>query len=101
MDRFWGPHFGQFIFEIEKTSDEMDRADATGWLVVCIDNEAVHRGEEDCVVGCYGPFATPEEALVEAGRHDSTSLPLEDDDLGWTHLIKPLYSPVNWRSDGR
>lgn len=99
VDRLWGQSFGQFLFQIEKTSDEMDKADAIGWLVVVVDNQAVARGEEDCVMGCYGIFHSPEQALVEAGKQDADSKKaLDEDDLGWTHLVKPLY-PDNYGVD--
>lgn len=87
---------GEFLAKVEATMDEMDRQDASGWLVVCIDLDAVSRDEPDVVVGCYGPFASPEEALVEAGHHQATSLPT--DDAGWAHLIKPLFPPVRWKT---
>jgi hypothetical protein len=94
MIEFDPRHLGVFMAEIEHTSNEMDRADAIGWLVVCIDDEAVARGDTDCVVGCYGIFHSPEEALVEAGKHDADLANVDlQGDPGWTHLIKPLYAP--------
>lgn len=104
MDPF-GRALGDFMFEIEKLSHEMDKEDATGWLVVCVDDAAVARGEEDCVMGCYGPFDSPEEALVEAGIHDkeiAEMLEHNPDEHGWHHLIKPMYPPTQGgKSDAR
>lgn len=102
MDAGFRREVGALLAQVEVTSDAMDRADASGWLVVCVDLESIEHGESDCVVGCYGPFATPEEALVEAGRHDATSLDKthlsEPGEPGWVHLVKPLYPPVRWRT---
>jgi hypothetical protein len=83
--------FGDLLARVEATSDAMDRRDASGWLVVCIDLECIELGESDAVVGCYGPYDSPEEALIAAGRHATTSLPLAPGEKGWAHLVKPLY----------
>lgn len=92
---------GELIARVEETSDAMDRADASGWLVVCIDLESLEHDEADCVVACYGPFNTPEEALVEAGKHQATSLDkthlAEPGEAGWMHFVKPLFPPVAFK----
>jgi hypothetical protein len=88
---------GSLIARVEETCDAMDRRDASGWLVICVDLEAVVEGEKDSIVAAYGPFATPEEALVEAGRHQGTSLDVEPGDAGWAHFVKPLFPPIEWK----
>lgn len=95
-----GGEIGDLLARVEATSDAMDRADASGWLVVCVDLENVQHGEADCVVGCYGPFASPEEALVEAGRHQATSLEVGDGP-GWAHFVKPCFPPNEWKENAR
>jgi hypothetical protein len=92
---------GDLIARVEETSNAMDRRDASGWLVVCVDLEAVAFGEADTIVACYGPFATPEIALIEAGRHQATSLSethlAEPGEPGWAHFVKPLFPPIEWK----
>lgn len=85
---------GELLARVYETSDAMDKRDASGWLVVCVDLEAVEHGEPDCIVGCYGTFDTPEEALVEAGKHDATSL---ETPAGWAHFVKPLFPRIEWK----
>ena len=87
---------GELLADVEATSDAMDRADASGWLVVCVCLESIQNDEPNCVVGCYGPFESPEVALIEAARHQATSLH-DPGEPGWAHLVKPLYPPVEWR----
>jgi hypothetical protein len=86
---------GELIARVEATADEMDRRDASGWVVVCVDLEAVEHGEPDSIVACYGPCDTPEEALVAAGKLDATSLDkthlAEPGEPGWAHFVKPLF----------
>lgn len=89
------PGFGDLLARVEATSDAMDRRDASGWLVVCTDLEA----GEDNIVGCYGPFPSPEDALIELQRQVETSLPVGEDEAGWGHFVKPLYPPV-FNKDG-
>lgn len=92
---------GELLARVYETSDAMDRRDASGWVVVCVDLESVQRGEPDCIVGCYGPLDTPEEALVEAGKHDATSLNkthlAEPGEPGWAHFVKPLFPRIEWK----
>lgn len=82
---------GDLIADVEATSNAMDRRDAKAWLVVCVDLECVQLNESDCVVACYGPFESPEEALVAAGKLQSTSLKVPAGDPGWAHLVKPMF----------
>lgn len=79
----------EFLGEVEAVSDAMDRREASGWLVICVDLES------NDIVAAYGPFDTPEQTLIEAGKHDATSLP---DEPGWEHVVKPLFPPVKWRT---
>lgn len=104
MPRYFRAGVGELLAAAIATSDAMDRNDASGWLVVCVDLESVAEGEADSIVGCYGPFDSPEEALVEAGRHQATSLDTtslhEPGEAGWAHFVKPLYPPVKFRPSG-
>lgn len=75
--------------DVELTSMQMDRDEAMGWIVVCVDME-----EPINVVYGTGVFNSPEEALVEAGRQAENSKRLHDtDDAGWKHSVVPLYPP--------
>lgn len=82
-----------FLGEVEAVEGAVERMEASGWLVVCIDLES------DDIVGAYGPFETPEQALIESGRHQATSLGelVEPGEAGWRHVVKPLFPPVRWR----
>ena len=84
---------GELMARVEETADAMDRRDAKGWLVVCLDLE-----EPVSVVACYGPFPEPEQALIEAARQAETSLDrtylAEPGEPGWSHVVVPLFEPV-------
>lgn len=80
-----------FLADVETATDMIDRIEATGWLVICVDLES------NDIVGAYGTFDTPEQALIEAGKHQATSLD-EPGEAGWQHVVKPLYPPVKWRT---
>ena len=96
MDERQNHALSQLLFDIDRMQDHMERKNALAWLVVCIDDEAVQKGDVNCVVATYGPFASPEDALVEAGKHDATGLRMNaDEPIGWSHLIRPLYAPVD------
>lgn len=75
--------------------EQYQRREATAWLVLCFadDDDSADLPFAECIVGTYGPFASPEEALVEAGKHDSSGLE------GFTNVIVPLYPPVKWRDE--
>jgi hypothetical protein len=76
--------------------EQFQRREARGWLVMCWDRQDVEDEGmtfASCVVGCYGPFDTPEQALIECGKHDASSQP------GFENVIVPLYPPVRWREE--
>ena len=97
MDERENAALTRLLFDIDRLHDHMERQDALAWLVVCVDHDSIQRGDPNCVVGTYGPFSSPEEALVEAGKHDANSLERDEGDPGWSHLIRPLYPPVTWK----
>jgi hypothetical protein len=82
--------FGELMAKAHKVSDDMDRRDAIGWVVVVLDLEP-----PVSVVSTYGPFEQPEQALAEAGKHSATSLRLNpDEEYGWSHVVVPLFKPA-------
>lgn len=77
-----------FLAELELAMLEGRRNEATGWIVVCVDDEL---GK---VTTASGPFASPEEALVQAGIEDNEmNANLEPGEKGWTHSVAPLFAP--------
>lgn len=81
----------RLIGALEIAHEQFQRREATAWLVMSYDAEMLEEFGNEAVVGCYGPFATPEEALLQAGKHDSSSLE------GFKNVIVPLYPPVEWK----
>jgi hypothetical protein len=84
----------RLIIGLEMLHDQFQRKEALAWLVLCYHEEAERElGLSECIVGTYGPYATPEEALVEVGKHDNHS------DEGFKNVIIPLYPPVRWKDE--
>jgi hypothetical protein len=84
----------RLLRSLELAHERFQRREASAWLVLCMDDESPEdRGPE--FVGTYGPFATPEEALVECGKHDASSLD------GFKNYVSPLYPPVLWKDELR
>lgn len=69
---------------------------ADGWGVVVIDTETGEAGS------FYGPFHTPEEALVQAADFDrdphSGTAPA-DGSPGWKHVVVPMFNPPTKRRE--
>jgi hypothetical protein len=81
----------RLLQSLEIAHERFQRREATAWLILSVDDEAPEGDPE--FVGAYGPFASPEEALVECGKHDATSLE------GFRNHIIPLYPPVLWKDE--
>ena len=81
----------QLIAGIEIDLQRMREREASGWVVVVIDDESRTH------VHTVGPYPTPESALIAAGKMAEedrrTSVPGEP---LWTHVILPLYAPDEW-----
>jgi hypothetical protein len=85
----------RLLASLELAHERFQRREAMAWLVLCYDEEPPD--PEDgryVIVGAYGPFASPEEALVECGKHDASS------GFGFRNEVVPLYPPVAWK-DGK
>jgi hypothetical protein len=78
---------------LELAHEEYQRRTALAWLVLCYDEEAIKDGDHDGIVGCYGPFASPEETLIEKVKHDAAS------EEGFANVIVPLYAPIRWKDE--
>ncbi len=84
----------RLIASLEIAHERFQRREASGWLVLCYDEEPPDPSDDSkIVVGCYGPFASPEEALVQAGKHDAAS------EYGFSNVVVPLYPPVDWKDE--
>ncbi len=80
----------QLIASLEIANMRYQQREASAWLVLCWDEDPeIGSGFE--IVGTYGPFATPEEALVQCGKHDACS------EFGFKNEVVPLYPPVDWK----
>jgi hypothetical protein len=83
----------RLLASLELAHDDYQRRTATAWLVLCYDEEAMAGHDRTGIVGCYGPFASPEETLIEKTKHDVASVE------GFVNVIVPLYAPVPWRDE--
>jgi hypothetical protein len=83
----------RLLMGLEILHGQFQRREATAWLIVCYDGELDPREHTDGIVGAYGPFATPEEALIELVKHDESS------DPAFKNVIVPLYPPVLWKDE--
>jgi hypothetical protein len=84
----------QLLASLDIAHEQFQRREAIGWLVMSWDRQDVEQegvSFGSSIVGCYGPFASPEEALVECGKHDNSS------QSGFENVIVPLYPPVEWK----
>jgi hypothetical protein len=80
----------EFMAEIAVAIDRAERAEASGFVVLVIDTEG------DSLREVVGPFSTPEDALLEAGRLDADphrGTRPADGEPGWRHVVLPLYPP--------
>jgi hypothetical protein len=83
----------RLLASLELAHDDYQRRTALAWLVLCYDEEAIKDGDHDGIVGCYGPFASPEETLIEKVKHDAAS------EEGFANVIVPLYAPIRWKDE--
>ena len=83
----------KLLIELEIAHDRFQRREALAWLVLCYEPAALAAGHEDAIVGTYGPFSSPEEALIQKTKHDDASLE------GFVNVIVPLYPPVQWKDE--
>ena len=93
MDEWTRQHILAYL---DIAHEQFQRREAVGWLILSWDKQDVEQEGvplATAIVGCYGPFATPEEALVQAGKHDASSLP------GFDNILVPLYAPVEWKDE--
>ncbi len=82
----------RLLASLELAHERFQRREATGWLVICFDEEPPDPEDgRHVIVGAYGPFSSPEGALIEAGRHDAAS------EYGFRNEVIPLYAPVDWK----
>ncbi len=82
----------RLIASLEIAHDRFQRREAIAWLVICYDEEPPDPEDgRPVIVGAYGPFASPEEALVQVGKHDASS------EYGFRNEVIPLYPPVEWK----
>jgi hypothetical protein len=81
----------RLLINLEIAHDEFQRREALAWLILSYDGDYDVREEAGAIVGAYGPFDSPEEALIQKTRHDASSLE------GFVNVIVPLYPPVEWR----
>ncbi len=84
----------KLIASLELAHDRFQRREAIAWLVLCYDEEPPDPEDDGpVIVGAYGPFVSPEEALVECGKHDNSS------ESGFRNEVIPLYPPVQWKDE--
>jgi len=83
----------ELLVDMEISHQRFQRREALAWLVLCYDSEQIEEHGADAIAGTYGPFPSPEEALVQAGKHDASSMD------GFANVVIPLYPPVNWRDE--
>jgi hypothetical protein len=83
----------KLLVDLEIAHFNFQRREAMAWLVMCYDTSLEVSEETDGIVGAYGPFGSPEEALVECGKHDNASLP------DFKNVVIPLYPPVVWKDE--
>ncbi len=82
----------RLMASLELAHERFQRREAIAWLIICHDEEPPDPDDgPNVIVGAYGPFASPEEALVEAGRHDAAS------EYGFRNEVIPLFTPVQWK----
>ncbi len=79
------------IAALEIAHERFQRREAMAWLVICYDEDPPDEDGRHVIIGAYGPFASPEEALVQAGKHDAAS------EFGFRNEVIPLYPPVEWK----
>jgi hypothetical protein len=76
--------------EVSEQMDRMAREDASGWMVVCIDLEP-----PPSPTLTFGPFVTPEAALIEAAKHAEESKRFHDPgEHGWKYEVVPNWPPA-------
>lgn len=74
--------------ELEIQMQRGREQEAEGWLCVTID------GETGKLVNASGPFPTPHDALIEAGRStEADKKYLEPGEKGWRYDVIPLFTP--------
>ncbi len=84
----------RLLASLEIAHERFQRREATAWLVICWDEEPPDPEDgKHVLVGAYGPFASPEEALVQCGKHDASS------GYGFRNEVIPLYPPVLWKDE--
>jgi len=80
----------ELIADAHAMSDEADRREAAGWLVVTVDDE------DGKVIHAHGDFDTPEQALVYAAKLDAECARQigGTDEPGWTNTVAPRFVPT-------
>ena len=83
----------QLLIDLEIAHDRFQRREALAWLVLCYDTDHAGDSFTEAAIGCYGPFGSPEVALIEKVKHDASSID------GFVNVIVPLYPPVEWKDE--
>lgn len=88
---------GDFMGEIFAREQQQREDEASGWLVAVTDLE-----DPTHLVSAYGPFDSPEAALIAAGEMDAcphTGAHPVDGETGWRHEVVPLFAYVEPKRD--
>lgn len=60
---------------------------ADSWAVIVTDDET------GLPVGSFGPFAQPEQALIEVGRQEVAWKDTDAEEDAWSYFIVPIWEP--------
>jgi hypothetical protein len=81
----------EFIGRLLVSEQRVREKEASGWVVLVLD----HDTDPPTPVSTYGPCATPEAALIEAGKFDAsphTGTNPADGEAPWSHVVLPLFA---------
>lgn len=77
------------MVELRTQVAESELADATGWLIVCLDEETTRRTY-------HGPVESPEHALIAAAKWEAElNAANGPSDPPWRVTVEPCFSAVD------